>query len=294
VRSAPHRLQPVAGGAPIRSRSGCGSGLGRATNTGTPPHGLRESLAPRGVRVTGATQESREAGGANRPPCGRRVARSRLQAEAAEAKGMLTFAQRWDQRVFANVVENLIQRGGDPRSEAHVISREAPGESLGATHFAEHQDAARGVVTTGDRYSPRDYGSTPAEILPPPARCRCFQHASRAARGRAALLLDGTRRRAKTGLPGDGASRSRTGDLLLAKQALYQLSYGPAGHECTSAPGLDAHVPGRPPAERNRPHGQHRAQHRRRRPRPRRLRPVDPVRGVPELHGGLSSRGCGS
>jgi hypothetical protein len=81
---------------------------------------------------------------------------------------MLTFAQRWDQRVFANVVENLIQRGGDPRSEAHVISREAPGESLGATHFAEHQDAARGVVTTGDRYSPRDYGSTPAEILPPP------------------------------------------------------------------------------------------------------------------------------
>ncbi len=26
----------------------------------------------------------------------------------------------------------------------------------------------------------------------------------------------------------DGASRSRTGDLLLAKQALYQLSYGPS------------------------------------------------------------------
>ncbi len=27
--------------------------------------------------------------------------------------------------------------------------------------------------------------------------------------------------------PIDGASRSRTGDLLLAKQALFQLSYGP-------------------------------------------------------------------
>ncbi len=27
----------------------------------------------------------------------------------------------------------------------------------------------------------------------------------------------------------DGASRDRTGDLLLAKQALSQLSYGPAG-----------------------------------------------------------------
>ena len=28
---------------------------------------------------------------------------------------------------------------------------------------------------------------------------------------------------------GNGASRARTGDLLLAKQALFQLSYGPAG-----------------------------------------------------------------
>ena len=46
----------------------------------------------------------------------------------------------------------------------------------------------------------------------------------------------------------DGASRARTGDLLLAKQALSQLSYGPVGHECTSAPGLGGHVPGRPPS----------------------------------------------
>jgi hypothetical protein len=30
-------------------------------------------------------------------------------------------------------------------------------------------------------------------------------------------------------LRGSGASRARTGDLLLAKQALFQLSYGPAG-----------------------------------------------------------------
>jgi hypothetical protein len=29
------------------------------------------------------------------------------------------------------------------------------------------------------------------------------------------------------GVCGDGASRDRTGDLLLAKQALSQLSYGP-------------------------------------------------------------------
>ena len=29
-----------------------------------------------------------------------------------------------------------------------------------------------------------------------------------------------------------GASRDRTGDLLLAKQALSQLSYGPSGSEC--------------------------------------------------------------
>jgi hypothetical protein len=31
-----------------------------------------------------------------------------------------------------------------------------------------------------------------------------------------------------------GASRDRTGDLLLAKQALSQLSYGPAGLEFTA------------------------------------------------------------
>ena len=31
-----------------------------------------------------------------------------------------------------------------------------------------------------------------------------------------------------SGGKGDGASRDRTGDLLLAKQALSQLSYGPA------------------------------------------------------------------
>ena len=31
-----------------------------------------------------------------------------------------------------------------------------------------------------------------------------------------------------------GASRDRTGDLLLAKQALSQLSYGPAAGECSN------------------------------------------------------------
>src|SRR4051794_41240945 len=35
------------------------------------------------------------------------------------------------------------------------------------------------------------------------------------------------------GLRGHGASRDRTGDLLLAKQALSQLSYGPIPAECT-------------------------------------------------------------
>jgi hypothetical protein len=40
-------------------------------------------------------------------------------------------------------------------------------------------------------------------------------------------ILDGI------GLRGDGASRDRTGDLLLAKQALSQLSYGPLGAECS-------------------------------------------------------------
>ena len=32
-----------------------------------------------------------------------------------------------------------------------------------------------------------------------------------------------------------GANRDRTGDLLLAKQALSQLSYGPGGRNCTSS-----------------------------------------------------------
>jgi hypothetical protein len=35
------------------------------------------------------------------------------------------------------------------------------------------------------------------------------------------------------GLRGHGASRDRTGDLLLAKQALSQLSYGPVRAECS-------------------------------------------------------------
>ena len=35
-----------------------------------------------------------------------------------------------------------------------------------------------------------------------------------------------------------GANRDRTGDLLLAKQALSQLSYGPAGAECTGVPAV--------------------------------------------------------
>ena len=34
------------------------------------------------------------------------------------------------------------------------------------------------------------------------------------------------------GASNNGASRDRTGDLLLAKQALSQLSYGPAATEC--------------------------------------------------------------
>ena len=33
-----------------------------------------------------------------------------------------------------------------------------------------------------------------------------------------------------------GANRDRTGDLLLAKQALSQLSYGPETFECREAP----------------------------------------------------------
>src|SRR4051812_24954543 len=35
----------------------------------------------------------------------------------------------------------------------------------------------------------------------------------------------------------DGAGRSRTGDLLLAKQALFQLSYGPAAIQGSGAAG---------------------------------------------------------
>ncbi len=40
-----------------------------------------------------------------------------------------------------------------------------------------------------------------------------------------------------------GANRDRTGDLLLAKQALSQLSYGPAAIECSRAESRDATTP---------------------------------------------------
>jgi hypothetical protein len=48
--------------------------------------------------------------------------------------------------------------------------------------------------------------------------------------GAGAAQISGSPRGFGSGQPslGHGASRSRTGDLLLAKQALYQLSYGPA------------------------------------------------------------------
>ena len=43
----------------------------------------------------------------------------------------------------------------------------------------------------------------------------------------------------------DGASRDRTGDLLLAKQALSHLSYGPAGLSSLAATTGSAFRPGR-------------------------------------------------
>ena len=52
------------------------------------------------------------------------------------------------------------------------------------------------------------------------------------------LLKALSRSRESRGLQGifwDGASRDRTGDLLLAKQALSHLSYGPAGASSLSA-----------------------------------------------------------
>src|SRR4051812_50067564 len=47
---------------------------------------------------------------------------------------------------------------------------------------------------------------------------------------------DRARPRLRDPLRGHGASRDRTGDLLLAKQALSQLSYGPVGAECSGGP----------------------------------------------------------
>ncbi len=40
----------------------------------------------------------------------------------------------------------------------------------------------------------------------------------------------------------DGASRNRTGDLVLAKHALSQLSYGPVHSECRALPGRSSAV----------------------------------------------------
>src|SRR4051812_50000521 len=65
---------------------------------------------------------------------------------------------------------------------------------------------------------------------------------------------DRARPRLRDPLRGHGASRDRTGDLLLAKQALSQLSYGPVGAECSGGPagggGGGGWKRGRPPGPR--------------------------------------------
>ena len=66
--------------------------------------------------------------------------------------------------------------------------------------------------------------------------------------------LSGTRSNQLSYKPGwsGGGSRSRTGDLLLAKQPLHQLSYAPAGQERRGPGGGEAE---RCAGERNRPGG---------------------------------------
>ena len=66
--------------------------------------------------------------------------------------------------------------------------------------------------------------------------------------------LSGTRSNQLSYKPGwsGGGSRSRTGDLLLAKQPLHQLSYAPAGQERRGPGGGEAE---RTSGEMNRPGG---------------------------------------
>ena len=66
--------------------------------------------------------------------------------------------------------------------------------------------------------------------------------------------LSGTRSNQLSYKPGwsGGGSRSRTGDLLLAKQPLHQLSYAPAGQERRGPGGGEAERRG---GERGRPRG---------------------------------------
>ena len=67
----------------------------------------------------------------------------------------------------------------------------------------------------------------------------------------AAMLMTASSRIDLPHAPGGGANRDRTGDLLLAKQALSQLSYGPrAGVASQELVGLDGFEPSTPALSR--------------------------------------------
>jgi hypothetical protein len=106
---------------------------------------------------------------------------------------------------------------GDFRRPCHAIT------------FSTLGDCVSVATLRRDRLSERSYLFTMSDITHP--------------RG-ASRLADGCKRRSlrTSGAPTGGARRDRTDDLLLAKQALSQLSYGPSGYRGTEVSTGEEHA----------------------------------------------------
>ena len=147
-------------------------------------------------------------------------------------------------------------RGGRPAPHAHLHgarsrpTRRHPGAqarpALGLparrdrssrAHSAQPQPSRRSTSTSCPQRRRR--GAAAVQAVPPcGTRCRTMATAATVRLTRPGLFAGQTR---------SGANRDRTGDLLLAKQALSQLSYGPAATECSRGPTHPDHPHARPP-----------------------------------------------
>ncbi len=122
--------------------------------------------------------------------------------------------------------------GGSARLTRRLVTSIA--HASNSRRSATSKDAVRASVACSDITLHSGWWTTAACMSTPGLCCLSIAH-----RPRRHLTLPGAAA-SKTsrfaGLSRSGASRNRTGDLLLAKQALSQLSYGPVAGESSCEP----------------------------------------------------------